>query len=86
MFAETATHLPQHKKYQLHIFFHGFCTKIYSEAAAQIFTVSAQNVLKIFHNIFDGQCNSLDARYQNNDKKNLLKMIAWDINPCPKAI
>ena len=56
MFAEAATHLPQHKKYQLHIFFHGFCTKIYSEAAAQIFTVSAQNVLKIFHNIFDGQC------------------------------
>ena len=64
MFLEAATHLPQHKKYQLHIFLseavvHGFCTKyiqkqlhkssrllnkIYSEAVAQIFTVSAQNV------------------------------------------
>ena len=65
MFPEAATHLPQHKKYQLHIFFQ-----------KQSFTISAQNVLKIFHNlsmimknIFDGQCNSLGAGYQNNDKK-----------------
>ena len=27
MFPGAATHLPQHKKYQLHIFFHGFYTK-----------------------------------------------------------
>ena len=26
-------------------------------------------MLKNFHNIFDGQCNSLDAGHQNNEKK-----------------
>ena len=63
--SHTIFNMKKYIQKQLHIFFHGFCTlisfrssrpffknqEIYSEAAAQVFTVSAQNELKIFHNL-----------------------------------